>query len=787
MIILTALAVVFFFVYSYLNFTTPSLILPLSSAQGGSAWGGEGEEGGGGAIFNSPDETSAYFFSKLFAETGKLSQFESFDFAAPGLIHPRSVLVNSAGYLVPGGFLGMPLIYGSLAKIPLIPPLLKGETEGDFSAMIIPFFTPFFAVLGVLAFYFLIRKIWGENTAFLSAVLAFFLPPFWYYSTRGMFHNVFFAVCLVFSACFFFCLPRITQSTANGSTKGREKIYEYARYCGGGLFLGIALVTRTSEVVWIGILGLALAIYFLTPSSAKGGSLPAEATPQALQAGASGGISPYFRKTETGGEKVGVYWPAAILGFAVLCATFLPVLYQNQMLYGSFFASGYNIPVVQNINQTVESSPSILSPNYIEFTPLDRDHGDRLSNGAGTEQHGNLSPTPSLPLEKGEGEGGGFQRSSVMEKIFSVVQRGKSLLLPFGVHPRAALNNFWNYFIKLFWWFTIPMLLGLLMFFYQICRGVSKIKYDFLSTTHGKSEIRSTKSETNPNDKNSQPKADPPRAENDQNKLFKIFKIGIWNLFGNWKLEIGNFDETIAKNQILYFISFLFISAYLFIYYGSWQILDNINSQKITIGNSYLRYWLPIFIMGLPFVVLFLKNVARHLATALRGVSPKAMICLKMAGDKPPRYVCFLVSLFLCFSVFMSALTVFAGEDEGIFYVKNNLLRYNNIKSEVLNLTPPTPPYSDFSVGTGGVRGGAIIITERSDKIFFPDCRIIVWKRGEALDENFKDLSNVVPLYYYNVAFTGEEFKVFNKELKKMGLKIDLIKLFGNEALYKVY
>ncbi len=87
---------------------------------------------------------------------------------------------------------------------------------------------------------------------------------------------------------------------------------------------------------------------------------------------------------------------------------------------------------------------------------------------------------------------------------------------------------------------------------------------------------------------------------------------------------------------------------------------------------------------------------------------------------------------------------------------------------------------------TSDVDTNAIIITERSDKIFFPSRRVIIWKRGEALDDSFKKLSEFAPLYYYNIAFTDEEFRIMNQELSKSDLQLELVKVFGNEALYKI-
>jgi asparagine N-glycosylation enzyme membrane subunit Stt3 len=558
LIILVALAVVFFFVYSYLNFQI-LLSPPLLK--------GEME---GDLIFNSPDETAGYFFSKLFAETGRLSQLESFDFLAPYLIHPRSVYVQN-GYLAPGSFLGLPLVFGSLARIAGI--------------WTIPFFTPFFAVLGVIAFYFLLRKIWDENTAFLSAVLMFFLPSFWYYSTRTMFSNILFVSLLIITASFLFAVPFKSPNHTEQNTEQHGRFWEYVRYIGGGLFFGLALITRTSEIVWLGILGLALVIYFV-------------------------------RK---------IHWPAAIFGFAVLCAAFVPVFWQNQAIYGSSLKFGYNVAAI-------------------------------LSQGAGPVVTDAQNPPSKLDII-----------GNCLRTVF-----------PFGIHPRAVWQNFWNYFIKFFWWFTTPMILGCLIFLYNL------------------------------------------------------------------------FKRRVLENEIIYFLSFIFISGWLLIYYGSWQISDNINFQKITIGNSYLRYWLPVFVMGLPFIVIFLKKLLSFFKTKSAEAVTLASI--------------------LIFVFSMSAMSVFAGEDEGIFYVKNNLLRYNEIRSEVLDLVP----------------SGSIIITERSDKIFFPARRVIIWKRGEALGENFKNLSKFASLYYYNVAFTNEELKIMNQELSKLDLRLELIKIFGNEGLYKI-
>src|SRR3989344_4867435 len=111
-----------------------------------------------GNIQNSPDETANLFFSRLFAEESRLQFADPANQAAEDLISPRSMRVI-AGKTVPAGFMGLPLIYGSLAKI-----------AGLCS---IPFITPFISIIGLIFFYLLVKEIFGRNAAFIACLFAF--------------------------------------------------------------------------------------------------------------------------------------------------------------------------------------------------------------------------------------------------------------------------------------------------------------------------------------------------------------------------------------------------------------------------------------------------------------------------------------------------------------------------------------------------------------------------------------------------------------------------------------
>ena len=187
-IVLTSLAVIFFILYSWYPFQVA---------------------GGTNFKFASPDETANYFWIKRVAgmslrgsngdrsnpmvstenqgiaspavlrdrNDSALMYFEPLNVIANDAVVPRSVRSDS-GAVKPVSFLGIILIYGALAKI--------------FGSGIIIYLTTLSAAVGALFFYGIIKRVFNENIALLSALMLFVLAPYWYYASRGLFHNVLF-------------------------------------------------------------------------------------------------------------------------------------------------------------------------------------------------------------------------------------------------------------------------------------------------------------------------------------------------------------------------------------------------------------------------------------------------------------------------------------------------------------------------------------------------------------------------------------------------------------------
>ena len=429
--------------------------------------------------------------------------------------------------------------------------LLYGFLAKIFGVWIILFLTPLLAAIGVLFFYGLIKKIFDEPIAYFSSLLLFFLPPLWYFSAKSMYHNVGFLVFLIISLYLL---------------SNRCKNY-FLKFLGSGIFLGLALSFRISEFLWV------LRGYFI--------------------------LFLYYKK-----EIKIKYFIFFILGCFLALA---PTFYYNNVLYGSYFSTGYT---------------------------------------AGTE---------IASIEAGND--------------FSLIEYVTSI---FGFHPRLSLSNFFNYVFKLFWFFTVPALVG----------------------------------------------------------FFFLFK--------------KKFNNQLARRQKAYFSIYTLTSLWLIIFYGSYSIQDNISYSEITIGNSYVRYWLSIYIFALPLMVLFFKKI----------FSTKVGKIIAL----------FLSTIYILFSI---NIVMFCGE-ESILNVKKNILQYKEFSKEILQKTEVN----------------SVIISKYEDKILFPERKVINFKyQNYEIFDNIAKIIDSTPVYYYNKLIGPKDIEyIKDRKIKEYGLKLESV----GSGLYKV-
>lgn len=190
---------------------------------------------------NSPDETANYYFSKAFAERSEIGYSEPLLKESKNFIHPRSMTTSADGErAVPVSFLGMVLLYGALGKV--------------FGSGAILFFTPAFAALGSVFFYFLLTHFFSKRLALLSSVLLLIHPAYWYYASKSMFPNVLFIDVLIIGG---FLLWKAFRARASDSQRA------YAWFFFSGMFVGLALIVRLSELPWVFFLFLCIWLWHI--------------------------------------------------------------------------------------------------------------------------------------------------------------------------------------------------------------------------------------------------------------------------------------------------------------------------------------------------------------------------------------------------------------------------------------------------------------------------------------------------------------------------------------------
>lgn len=215
------------------------------------------------------------------------------------------------------------------------------------------------------------------------------------------------------------------------------------------------------------------------------------------------------------------------------------------------------------------------------------------------------------------------------------------------------------------------------------------------------------------------------------------------------------------KKFIVYLLMWGILSVILVLYYGSWRFTDNPNAASHTIGNSYTRYWLPMYLMAIPMAALAIELSLKGLFFLFR----------KTSGYKA------LVSGGATVVVFLIMVTSFDfllfGSEEGLLNLYYNTREDKRIGEMVLKLTPDD----------------AVVVTQYHDKVLFPERKIMMGKMEE---ENYypyvAKLLDHYPVYYFNFSYTPEAVTYLNNgRLAKYNIKMELVKKTGGRfALYKL-
>ncbi len=212
--------------------------------------------------------------------------------------------------------------------------------------------------------------------------------------------------------------------------------------------------------------------------------------------------------------------------------------------------------------------------------------------------------------------------------------------------------------------------------------------------------------------------------------------------------------RTLSKKDYrpVYLFVLFVLSVWLGLWYGSWTIFDNPDPTQITIANSYVRYWLPIYILCIPLIAELIVWLTARIPLARLRQSLLVLFCVLVIGSN-------------------GWMVFFHGQD-GLVRVAQTLTQNKQTRADIFERTP----------------ANSIFIVDRADKLFFPYRQVLYPLRSEKTYELMPTLSKSGPLYYYGITFPERDIDYLNGiKLKQLGLQIEYLKTYDQESLYRIY
>ncbi|MDQ5971017.1 MAG: hypothetical protein QG603_794 [Patescibacteria group bacterium] len=228
----------------------------------------------------------------------------------------------------------------------------------------------------------------------------------------------------------------------------------------------------------------------------------------------------------------------------------------------------------------------------------------------------------------------------------------------------------------------------------------------------------------------------------------KYFWLLIWPYSIFILLGIGTILASKNNNrEKKYLLTYFVISILLVLYYASWDFSDALVKNLNTISISYVRYFLPIFIMSMPLVVMGINYLTKNLKN---------------------KY--FWQLAILLFLIIFSVNQVVFTKNDGLLAHAQYVQDYYREWQAIKKIAP----------------AGSIIISERSDKYLYPYYRVVVPQGDLALWPRIKDIYGSVDIYYYT-SEKSEQLRQVEILMSKYKLQLSEPRTINdNFILYKV-
>lgn len=222
-----------------------------------------------------------------------------------------------------------------------------------------------------------------------------------------------------------------------------------------------------------------------------------------------------------------------------------------------------------------------------------------------------------------------------------------------------------------------------------------------------------------------------------------VWPYSIFMLLGIWQIR----HQAVSSREKKYLLLYVLVSIILVLYYGSWRFADNLVLNLNTISISYVRYFLPLFLLAIPLVFWGIE------------------FCTRNIKNKNFWQIIIIITL----SLFSWRQVIFTKNDGWIDQARYIKAYYQ----EWQNIQPLAPP-------------GSVIISERSDKYLYPYYRVVVPQGDLELWPRIQNIYRAVDIYYYS-SEQGERLAETQKIMAASGLYLDEpVAITTQLNLYKV-
>lgn len=213
-------------------------------------------------------------------------------------------------------------------------------------------------------------------------------------------------------------------------------------------------------------------------------------------------------------------------------------------------------------------------------------------------------------------------------------------------------------------------------------------------------------------------------------------------LFGALYLFIKrHFWRTWNKGDARFVLLAAWTVIVLCVVYGSGAYVDRFGPRIATIANSFVRYFLPIGLFAGWSAAFLWQSIGR------------------VARWRPFVIGCTILL------IFVGVVRAFAA-DEGVIALRKELIRYEDIRQSASAWFKP----------------GDLVLSERSDKVFFPAFRAVSPMPAFALVRVYARGANVsIGL------FARPLTQIQRDEWRKAGLDVQELATFGRETLYRIF